>query len=146
MIRNRYSVIGVHGTGTHEGPNVFSNANTAFQSRGRVCVQIVAAMLGVAMLLHAEDAKKIPTEEAMSALVSKVAPEYPPLAKQMKLTGQVELQTDIDEDGSVGEVTTVSGNPILARAAGDAVKKWKFKPFKSRVSTTIVVGFHGVNN
>jgi len=130
---------------TEDGPNAFSYANTAFQRRGRVGVQILAAMLGVALLLHAEDAKKIPTEEAMSALVTKVAPEYPSLAKQLKLTGQVELQTDIDEDGSVGDVTTVSGNPVLARAAGDAVKKWKFKPFKSKVSTVIIVGFHGAN-
>ncbi len=103
-----------------------------------------AALLGLAGTLAAEDPKHISSEEAMAAIVEKVAPEYPPLAKQLKLTGQVELQATIDEDGGVGDVTTVSGNPVLAKAAADAVKKWKFKPFKSKVMSNFTVGFHGV--
>jgi len=102
-------------------------------------------MFCLAAVLHAEDVKKISTEEAMSALVSKVAPEYPPLAKQLKLSGSVEVQANIDEDGTVGDVATVSGNPVLAKAVVEAVKKWKFKPFKSKVSSNFSVQFHGAN-
>ena len=122
-----------------------AGTNVGPKAVGRVCVQVLAAVLGLAVVLQADDVKKIPTDEAMSALVTKVAPEYPALAKQLKLSGAVEVLASIDEDGSVGDVTTVSGNPILAKAAVGAVKKWKFKPFKSKVSTNLTVGFHGAN-
>lgn len=102
-----------------------------------------AALLCFTAVLAAEDAKHISTDEAMAALVEKVNPEYPPLAKQLKLAGQVEVQATIEEDGAVGDVTTVSGNPVLAKAVVDAVKKWKFKPFKSKVMSNFTVGFHG---
>jgi TonB family protein len=115
--------------GIRGGLDLFGRASTVWNRRGRVPVQILAVMIGLGVALHADDVKQIPTEEAMSALVSKVAPEYPPLARQLKLAGSVEVQANIDEDGSVGGVSTVSGNPVLAKAAMDAVKKWKFKPF-----------------
>jgi protein TonB len=104
---------------------------------------IGAALLGLAATLAAEDPKRIPTDEAMASIVEKVNPEYPPLARQLKLTGQVEVQATIEEDGAVGDVTAVSGNPVLARAVVDAVKKWKFKPFKSKVMSNFTVGFRG---
>lgn len=104
---------------------------------------IGAALLGLAATLAAEDPKRIPADEAMASIVEKVNPEYPPLARQLKLTGQVEVQATIEEDGAVGDVTAVSGNPVLARAVVDAVKKWKFKPFKSKVMSNFTVGFRG---
>jgi TonB family protein len=137
MIRNRYPKIRETEFRTKDGP--------VWGPGSRMCVQILAAMLCLAAVLQAEDVKKIPTEEAMSALVSKVVPEYPALAKQLKLSGQVEVEANIDEDGSVGDVTTVSGNPVLAKAVVDAVKKWKFKPFKSKVSSKFTIGFRGTN-
>jgi TonB family protein len=102
-----------------------------------------ATLFGLASTLRAEDPKKISTQEAMAALVEKVNPEYPELARQLKLSGQVEVQAVIQEDGAIAEVTTVSGNPVLAKAVVDAVKKWKFKPFKSKVMSNFTVGFRG---
>jgi TonB family protein len=133
MIRNQYSI------------RECESQTTGWSRGSRVYVQILAATLGLVAMLHAEDVKKIPTDEAMSALVSKVAPEYPALAKQLKLSGEVQVEANIDEDGSVGDVTTISGNPVLAKAVVDAVKKWKFKPFKSKVSSNFTVGFRGSN-
>ncbi len=101
------------------------------------------ALLALAATLGAEDPKRISADEAMAALVEKVAPEYPAIARQLKLTGQVEIQATIQEDGAVANVTTLSGNPILAKAAADAVKKWKFRQFKSKVMSNFTIGFHG---
>ncbi len=67
--------------------------------------------------------------EAASACVSKVSPEYPAIAKQLRLVGSVEVEANIAEDGSVESVKIVSGNPVLTKAASTAVSKWKFKPF-----------------
>jgi TonB family protein len=145
MKHNQYPMAGKSETGMSGCPRVAERTKRVWNRRGRAYVQILAALLGLGTLLLAEDAKKIPTDEAMSALVTKVNPEYPALARQLKLSGQVEVLANIDEDGSVGDVTTVSGNPVLAKAVVDAVKKWKFKPFKSKVSSNFTIGFHGVN-
>ncbi len=68
--------------------------------------------------------------EAMSAAVVKTPPEFPALAKQLKIQGAVELDVVIGESGSVESVTPISGNPVLTKPAADAVKRWKFKPFQ----------------
>jgi protein TonB len=80
--------------------------------------------------LGAQDAKHISTSEALNLLVTKVKPDYPEVAKQIRISGQVALEAIIDEDGAVASVRTLNGNPILAKAATDALKRWKFKPFK----------------
>ena len=73
--------------------------------------------------------KKVTMSEAMGAVLTKVPPEYPALAKQLKIAGAVELDVVIGENGSVEAVTPISGNPVLTKPAADALKKWKFKPF-----------------
>jgi protein TonB len=73
--------------------------------------------------------KKISHAEAMGAVVTKIQPEYPALARQLKLSGSVELDILIGESGSVESVTPISGNPVLTKPAAEALKKWKFKPF-----------------
>ena len=73
--------------------------------------------------------KKITQSEALSAAVAKVQPEYPALAKQLKISAAVELDVTIGETGAVETVTPISGNPVLTRPAAEALKKWKFKPF-----------------
>ena len=67
--------------------------------------------------------------EALVAAISKVAPEYPIIARQLKIQGVVELEALVTEEGSVEKVEIVSGNPVLTRPATEALKKWKFNPF-----------------
>jgi TonB family protein len=54
---------------------------------------------------------------------------YPPLARQMKVVGTVILECIVDEEGRIASVHPTIGNPILATAAADATRKWRFKPF-----------------
>jgi TonB family protein len=56
-------------------------------------------------------------------------PEYPLLARQMKVQGAVELHAQIGKDGGVQTLQVVSGPAILADAAREAVKQWRFKPY-----------------
>ena len=55
-------------------------------------------------------------------------PGYPMLARQMKVQGSVILQAMIGRDGSIQDLHVVSGPPILATAAQEAVRQWRFKP------------------
>ena len=61
-------------------------------------------------------------------LVHRVQPEYPRIAQVMRLSGTVELQARIGTDGTVQQLEVVSGNPILARAAIEAVQQWRYQP------------------
>jgi TonB family protein len=58
-----------------------------------------------------------------------VKPDYPMLAKQMKVQGAVVLQALIDKAGNIQELHVVTGPAILASAAQEAVKQWRFKPY-----------------
>ncbi len=62
-------------------------------------------------------------------LYKKVAPSYPPNALRMHVEGTVELQATISKEGNITHIKVVSGDPQLARAASDAVKQWKYKPY-----------------
>jgi len=57
-----------------------------------------------------------------------VQPSYPMLARQMKVEGSVILQALIARDGNIQDLRVLSGPPILAHAAQEAVKQWHFKP------------------
>jgi protein TonB len=60
--------------------------------------------------------------------IHKVEPIYPPLAKQTRTSGTVELIGVLGTDGRIHELHVVSGHPLLIQAAIDAVKQWVFAP------------------
>jgi len=62
-------------------------------------------------------------------LIRKVNPTYPPLARQARIQGRVILQAQISKDGNIENLQLVSGHPMLAPAAIEAVKQWKYKPY-----------------
>jgi len=62
-------------------------------------------------------------------LIRKVNPTYPPLARQARIQGVVILQAQISKDGNIENLQLISGHPMLAPAAIDAVKQWKYKPY-----------------
>jgi protein TonB len=62
-------------------------------------------------------------------LIYDVAPKYPPEAGRARVEGTVVLMAVISKDGSVQDVRVESGLPILAQAAMDAVKQWRYKPY-----------------
>ena len=55
-------------------------------------------------------------------------PEYPTLARQARIQGQVQIDAILDEQGNVADMRVVSGPPLLHQAALDALKKWKYEP------------------
>lgn len=69
----------------------------------------------------------------------KVQPIYPDLARKMNLAGTVKVAVVVAPNGTVKEAKVVGGHPVLAGAALDAVKKWKFEP--ASVETSGVVDF-----
>jgi TonB family protein len=65
---------------------------------------------------------------ANSYLLQRVEPEYPEAARQQHIQGPVVLNVLVGRSGAVRELTVISGDPLLAKAATDAVRQWRFNP------------------
>jgi len=79
-------------------------------------------------------------------LIHKVQPNYPPLARQARIQGAVILQAEISKNGTIENLHVISGHPMLAPAALDAVKQWRYKPYvlngePVEVETQVTVNF-----
>jgi protein TonB len=72
-------------------------------------------------------------------------PVYPAAARNMRMTGIVKVELVIDETGQIAQVQNTSGPAMLQRAALDAVKKWKFRPFIRDGQATKATGFVSFN-
>jgi len=64
----------------------------------------------------------------MAKLVKKVIPDYPALAKMARVSGVVHLLGVIAKDGTIQNLQLISGPPLLARAAMEAVRQWVYEP------------------
>src|SRR5271166_3487124 len=62
-------------------------------------------------------------------LIKKVTPNYPPLARQARIQGKVILQAEISKEGTIQNLQLISGHAMLAPAAIEAVKQWRYKPY-----------------
>lgn len=73
---------------------------------------------------------------------SRVPPVYPEIAKRMKITGSVVLEAVVDAQGKVKDVKEISGNHMLAIAAEEAVRQWKFAAGDGETSESVAVTFN----
>jgi len=78
---------------------------------------------------QAADAHVSLSQDTTQRVTRTVEPNYPLLAKQMKVQGAVVLQALIDKSGHIQDLHVISGPTILAAAAREAVKQWHFKPY-----------------
>jgi len=72
---------------------------------------------------------RVPAQVAEANLIHDVAPQYPPEAGRERIEGTVVLMAVIGKDGVVRDVRVESGLPLLAQAAIEAVKQWRYKPY-----------------
>jgi TonB family protein len=69
-------------------------------------------------------------EKSAKALIAKsIQPQYPPDARQAHIQGAVELRVIVGKDGRVHALHIITGHPLLAAAAYNAVRQWEFKPY-----------------
>jgi protein TonB len=78
--------------------------------------------------------------------IKKTQPSYPTSALRMRIEGPVQLLATISKRGDISAVKILSGDPGLARAAADAVKQWKYRPYTLNgspveIQTQITVNF-----
>src|SRR5579859_3296526 len=115
-------------------------------SMGGVMGSILSSTPTVAPKVATPQRVRVSSGVQSGLLVRKVPPTYPPLARQARIQGTVILQAQISKDGNIENLQLVSGHPMLAPAAIEAVKQWKYKPYllngePVEVETTVQVNF-----
>jgi TonB family protein len=88
----------------------------------------------------------VPEEEMLKLVTHRVDPDYPAAARAAKLQGVIKLDLVVGRDGSVMEVRALNGPETLARAAKDALRWWRFEPYRVDgkavvVETTVAMEF-----
>jgi periplasmic protein TonB len=79
-------------------------------------------------------------------LLFPVPPVYPPLARQARIQGTVQLRAIISKSGTIEHLTVESGHPMLVNAAIEAVRQWRYRPYllndePVEIETEITVNF-----
>jgi periplasmic protein TonB len=92
--------------------------------------------------------KRMRVSEGVSAgqLINRVQPDYPRIARDARIQGTVELTAWITKDGNIERLTVLRGHPMLINAAVEAVRQWRWRPFKLNgepieVETNVTVVF-----
>jgi TonB family protein len=73
---------------------------------------------------------RVSPDDAAKHLMKRVSPDYPPLAEQAHIQGNIILEISIDETGAASVHRLVSGHPMLVPAAIKAANQWKYQPFE----------------
>lgn len=84
----------------------------------------------VAAMLPCMAEMRVAQPDALRAIVKRVQPEYNPIARQMRVQGDVEIEVRVSATGEVADVKVVSGNALLTAHVVKAVKDWRFQPFQ----------------
>jgi TonB family protein len=88
-----------------------------------------SAPVSVPRVAAPRETLKVSQGVTQGLLLKRVQPNYPTQARQMRLQGSVLLQATIAATGNISSIKVLNGEPSLARAAVEAVKQWKYKPY-----------------
>ena len=108
-------------------------------SRRTTIVLLAVLAVAAAAPLSVRGQQTQNNEELVRRAKSKVQPAYPELARKMNITGTVKVDVVVSPAGTVNEARVVGGHPVLANAALDAAKRWRFEP--ASVESTGVIDF-----
>jgi TonB family C-terminal domain len=95
---------------------------------------------------HTPQTLRISQGVSQGLILKRVQPAYPAQAMQMRIQGAVQLLATISKEGQISNLSVLNGDSILARAATDAVRQWKYKPYylngePVEIQTQITVNF-----
>jgi TonB family protein len=93
----------------------------------RLSSRFLVVLVGLLLVSHAQSARAQSTGgESARKVIIKVVPLYPPVARPMALSGTVRIEAVVLANGKAKTVQVKGGNPLLAEAAENAVREWKW--------------------
>jgi TonB family protein len=93
-----------------------------------VAAALAAVVLALTLSPRSARAQATQSDEIVRRAKTRVDPAYPELARRMNLAGTVKIEIVVAPNGTVKEARVVGGHPVLASAALDAARKWRFEP------------------
>ena len=117
---------------SNEGPPSLGNfvpGGTGEGVANSVITQIARATPPAVLKPAPPQKLRVSSGVAAGMLVHQVKPLYPPIAMQARIQGTVVLQAVIGKDGTVQDLHLISGHPMLAPAAIEAVQHWRYRPY-----------------
>jgi TonB family protein len=116
----------------NQGKREFAKPIETADGNGGAVVQASSTARIPALNSQQDNSQKIllSPKEAQTRLLKRVDPEYPAEALASRRSGKVVLKVNVAENGAVASVHTVSGDPLLARAASTAVRNWRYEPYR----------------
>jgi TonB family protein len=106
-------------------------------SKRTTATLLAVLSLGMAVGPLHVSAQQAQSEELVRRAKTKVQPVYPDLARKMNITGTVKIEIVVLPNGTVKDARVVGGHPVLASAALDAARRWRFEPAGSE-STGVI--------
>ncbi len=108
----------------------------------RPCVKAALLALCLAMTAVAGPCSMAQEGAGMRKIVSKVQAVYPELARKMQITGKVRVEVVVAPSGKLKSTQVVGGNPLLAKAAVEAIEKWKWVAAPQETKELVELNFH----
>ncbi len=108
-----------------------------------ISIGLALVLGGTALVPHKASAQDNAADSAKRKIRVRVTPEYPPLAKQMNVTGKVKLEATVAPDGHVMSTRVVGGSPLLVNSAIEALKKWRFETGPKETTEVVEFTFSG---
>lgn len=107
---------------------------------------LVVALISASLMVGGAAPNAVAQESSSRKVKTKVTPIYPELARKMNVAGKVKLNVTVSPSGQVVKSEVLGGNPVLANAAQDAVKKWKYEPAPQTNEVTVEFDFSSLGS
>jgi len=117
------------------GGGILQSYGGIVSRRAAVALMAVLSLAGTAGPFHM--AAQTQNDDITRRAKTKVQPAYPELARKMNLAGTVKIEVVVAPNGTVKDARVVGGHPVLANAALEAAKKWRFEPASGESSGII---------
>jgi len=106
--------------------------------------RIAVALLVLALMLmfSAPHPPAQEPSEGVRKVLTKVIPQYPNLARSMSIRGNVRVEVLVATNGTVRSLEVKGGHPVLADAAQNAVRQWKWEPSAHETHESVELKFN----
>ena len=105
-------------------------------------IAMACLIFSVYALVPAQAPAQDQPEESGRHVTLRVPPVYPELARRMNLDGIVKVRVTVAPDGTAKATEVLGGNPLLAKAAQDAIARWKWAPAPRESTELVTLRFH----
>jgi TonB family protein len=109
--------------------------------RTSVLFALILVLFSLSAISASPQQTQIETNEAGRKIKTRVAPEYPELARRLKIQGTARVQFTVTPEGAVKEVKELGGNPLLLDSLVKAVKQWKYETASKESTVEVKAAF-----